>query len=93
MSATTKPRRRSPGRRRMDLSLSTRVLSNLAVITGAIVSAIYAYGFGQQSNDPLTQIRDANQRMEQAKQARDAEEKLKALSDKLDALMRKGAER
>jgi hypothetical protein len=59
---------RTRGRRKTDnesrAPVVTRILANLLVITSAIVSTIYAYGFGQKSIDQHAEHRAAAQRIE-----------------------------
>jgi hypothetical protein len=83
---------RAPGRRNSDIwPMVTRILKDVLVITGAIVSVIYSYGIGQQSNVPSIASHEALKQVESARQVRETEEKIKAMNEQLLEL-KKGTE-
>ena len=80
---------RTTGRRKSDLVPAfTRVLKDVLVVTGAAVSVIYSYGFGQQSNDPLIVNRGELQRAEVIRQARETEERIAEINVHLEEIRR-----
>jgi peptidoglycan hydrolase CwlO-like protein len=76
----TRPRRRADA-----WPILTRVLKDVLVITGAIVSVIYSYGIGQTSNDTLINVQQqAKGNVE--RRTSEIEERIKVLNEQIEQL-------